>query len=91
MSDLKSAPPKQCADQISLRLISYYFLVQNAWISEFELQSLENKYRICEMVTFEIGYRQNLLRVENWYLFNPKCPYLGILTQNPRKSVSDLK
>ena len=51
-----------------------------------------------EIITFKIGYWQNLLRLKIWSgletgfgLFDPKCSYLVIWAKNPRKPISDLK
>ena len=44
-----------------------------------------------EISTFEIEYRQNFVKIRKLILFDLKCPYLVIWTQDSRKPMSDLK
>ena len=37
---------------------------------------------IFEISTVEIEYMQNFVKIRKLILFGPKCPILGILTQN---------
>ena len=44
-----------------------------------------------EISIFEIGYRQNFVKIRKLILFDLKYPYSEIWDQNFRKPMSDLK
>ena len=44
-----------------------------------------------EISTFEIGYRQNFVKIRKLIIFGPKCPNLGIWAQNFQKQMANLK
>ena len=90
MSDLKSSPSKQGTCEILFRLESQYYLAQNAQNWAFGLKFLKINVRF-PIITFEIGYMRNFVRIQKLILFGPKCPKLGIWAQNFGKQISDLK
>ena len=44
-----------------------------------------------ETSTFEIGYRENFVKIKKSIAFGPKCTNLGIWAQTFGKRMSDLK
>ena len=64
-------------------------LVRLTWVPGcYELQKVNVRF---ETSIFEIGCRQNFVKIRKLILFDAKWPYLGIWDHNFQKPMSDLK